>query len=436
MPVRNLFVIALAIIVSVMCYSTASRNRYANLFAEAVETIESKALQQIPTRKLFNYAMDGMTAQLDGHSHYITDQKFRIFNEELKQEFGGVGMYVDNDPSNGKLTILAPIPGTPAFESGIRAGDEIVEIEGMSTAEMQRSKAIELIRGPRGKPVTVVISRKGERQTHKLVREFIHEPSVHGDFRESDGKWIYRLKEYPNIGYIRLLQFGSKSADEMRAALKEIGEDVDALVFDLRNNSGGILDGAIQICDLFLEPAKPIVSTRGRNNVLLSEYFSRENHTFPADKPVVILINRESASASEIVAACLQDHRRAILVGENSWGKGTVQHVIPIENGKSALKLTTQSYWRPSGANIDRYAQEAVKSGQWGVSPNDEMAMELSEEEIFDNRRRRSLLDLRGLIDANEIKQRDEDKLTETADKPLQRAIKYLRSKLENRVAA
>lgn len=436
MPVRNLFVIALAFIVSVMCYSTASRNRYANLFAEAVETIESEALQQIPTRQLFNYAMDGMTSKLDGHSHYITDEMYRIFNEELQQEFGGVGMYVDNDPENGKLTVLAPIPGTPAFKAGVRAGDEIVQIEGKPTDDMNRSEAIELIRGPRGEPVNVVVARKGKEHSFDLVREFIHEPSVHGDFRQADGAWIYKLKDYPNVGYIRLLQFGSKSADEMREALTVIGSEVDALILDLRNNSGGVLNGAVEICDMFLEPSKAIVSTRGRENVVLMEYTAHEGHTFPGDKPIVILINRESASASEIVAACLQDHQRAVLIGENSWGKGTVQHVIPIECGKSALKLTTQSYWRPSGVNIDRYAQTAKESGNWGVSPNENMSLDLTEEEIFDNRRRRSLQDLRGLITPEELKDRDEDKLIETADKPLQRAIKYLKSKLGNRVAA
>ena len=436
MPVRNLFIIALTIIVSVMCYSTASRNRYANLFAEAVETIESEALQQIPTRKLFNYAMDGMTSKLDGHSLYITDEMYKIFNEELQQEFGGVGMYVDNNPADGQLTVLAPIPGTPAFESGIRAGDKIVEIDGQSTQNMKRTDAIELIRGPKGHLVTVVVERKGERIAHELKRDFIHEPSVHGDYRNADGSWIFRLKDYPKLGYIRLVQFGSKSAEEMKTAIAEIGADVDALIFDLRNNSGGILDGAIEICDLFLEPDQSIVSTRGRENVLLSEYYSRTPAAFPPDKPVVILINRESASASEIVAACLQDHHRAILVGENSWGKGTVQHVIPIECGKSALKLTTQSYWRPSGDNIDRFASDAIDSGKWGVQPDNDMNIELTAEEIFDNRRRRSLLDLRGLIDPDEIQQRDDDNLIESDDKPLKRAIKYLQSKLDNRVAA
>ena len=436
MPVRNLFAIALAVIISVMCYSTASRNRYANLFAEAVETIESEALQQIPTRKLFNYAMDGMTSKLDGHSLYITDEMYKIFNEELQQEFGGVGMYVDNDPTDGQLTVLAPIPGTPAFDSGIRAGDRIVEIDGQLTKNMDRSEAIELIRGPRGEMVTVVVERKGENISHDLTRDFIHEPSVHGDYRNVDGSWVYRLKDYPNIGYIRLVQFGSKSAEEMRHAIGEISSDVDALIFDLRNNSGGILDGAIDICDLFLGPDQPIVSTRGRENVLLSQFSSRTQPVFPADKPVVVLINRESASASEIVAACLQDHRRAVLIGENSWGKGTVQHVIPIECGKSALKLTTQSYWRPSGSNIDRYDPEAQESGKWGVHPNNGMDIKLTAEEIFDNRRRRSLLDLRGLIDQQEILQRDDDKLLESDDKPLKRGIKYLQSKLDNRVAA
>ena len=159
MPVRNLFIIALAVIASMMCYSVAARNRYANLFAEAVSTIESEALQQVPKRKLFNYAMDGITSKLDGHSHYITDEMFTIFSEEINQEFGGVGMYVDNNPSSGLLTVLSPIPGTPAFRAGIRSGDVIVEIDKQATRDIDRTEAIKLIRGPRGEPVTVLIER-------------------------------------------------------------------------------------------------------------------------------------------------------------------------------------------------------------------------------------------------------------------------------------
>ncbi len=436
MPVRNLFVIALTTILSMTCYSTASRNRYANLFAEAVQTIETQALQNVPRQQLFAYAMDGMTSRLDGHSRYISGEMFKIFNEDLKQEFGGVGMYVDTDPATERLTVLAPIPDTPAFKAGIQAGDVITEISGKPTQDLTRFEAVELIRGPRGEPVDIVVERRGQPIAFTLKREFIHEPSVHGDYRQPDGNWNFHLKDYPRVGYIRLLQFGNKSSLEMRDAIDAIKDEVDALIFDLRNNTGGVLDGAVEICDLFLEPGQLIVSTRGRNNKLLSRHVAGVNPVFPADKPVVVLVNRESASASEIVAACLQDHQRAFVGGESTWGKGTVQNVIPMQRGRSALKLTTASYWRPSGHYIDRFDEQAKTSGVWGVQPDSELKLELSEDEIFKNRRRRSLLDLRGLVDPQDLIDRDEEVLIEAADRPLQQAIDFLMKQLDQRAAA
>ena len=436
MPVRNIFIVALTAIISLTCYTTASKNRYANLFAEALDTIEKKALQDVPKEELFRYAMDGMTSNLDGHSRYISGEMFTSFSEDLEQEFGGVGMYVETDPVTGELTVLAPIPATPAFESGIKSGDKLLEIAGKSTTGIERTDAIQLIRGPRGEVVDVLVESGGVEKLHKLERALIHEPSVHGDFRNADGSWNYHLKQYPQIGYIRLIQFGAKSAEEMEQVLSEIDSKVNCLIFDLRNNVGGLLDGAIEICDLFLEPGKPIVSTRGRKNVLQEEHFSRVSPVFKLNKPVVVLINRGSASASEIVSACLQDHERAILIGETTWGKGTVQHVIPIEKQRSALKLTTSSYWRPNGENIDRYHPDAKESGDWGVDPNEGLEIELTDEIIFLNRKRRSFLDLRGLIEAKELADRDEENLAEIEDEPLQKAIEYLLSQSKGRVAA
>ncbi|MEM9411493.1 MAG: S41 family peptidase, partial [Planctomycetota bacterium] len=434
--IRNLFVIALSAIVSLTCYSTASRNRYANLFAEALETIESQALQNVPRDELFAYAMDGMTSRLDGHSRYIAGEMFRLFDEDIQQQFGGVGMYVENEPGTGKLIVLTPIPGAPAFDAGIKSGDIILAIDGQDTQAMDRGDAVKLIRGPRGEPVEVLVSRNGEKKSFELVRDMIREPSAHGDFRSGDGSWNFVLKDYPKIGYIRLLQFGSESSTEIKKALEEIGPEVDSLILDLRNNTGGLLDSAIEICDFFLEPDKTIVKIRGRGDQLLEHYYSKDEPVLSTEKPVVILINRDSASASEIVSACLQDHGRAILIGENTWGKGTVQNVIPIEQGKSALKLTTASYWRPSGINIDRYDKEARKTGIWGVQPNDGFEIELDDKTIFDNRRLRYFLDLRGLISPENLEQREDQSVEKIIDEPLNRAIEFLNNQDQKRVAA
>ncbi len=401
MPPRNLLVIAVTIVVSLACYSVASKNRYANLFAEALDVIDRQSLKQIPREKLFVSAMEGMLKDLDEHSMYISGEMFQMFDEDIRQEFGGVGMYIETDPRTKRLTVLAPMPGTPAFEAGLRSGDQIIEIDGQETEGKSRADAIKLLRGPVGKPLKLQIERGNELLTKTLTRAIIPVASVHGDFRTPDGKWKYVLKEVPQIGYIRLLQFGEKSGEEFAAALGEMG-DVDGLIIDLRNNSGGLLKVAIDICDMFLPPDKTIVSTRARNSVLDQEVFSTSRLALSPGIPICVLVNRNSASASEVVAGCLQDHGRAILVGEQSWGKGTVQNVIPIQRGESALKLTTSSYWRPSGEHIDRYDEIAKETRVWGVHPDPGFSVEQTEEDVFNNIRARSLRELKGLLSPEE----------------------------------
>ena len=430
MPLRNVVAISLCALFSLACYSVASKNRYANLFAEALEVVDRESLLEIPRRELFDNAMAGMMSDLDEHSMYISGDTFRLFDEDMKQKFGGVGMYVDNDPVNGRLIVLAPIPGTPAFEAGVISGDWIKEIGGLTTEGLERSDAVRLMRGPQGEAVTVKLGRGDREWEVNMVRAAIRVPSVHGDWRQADGDWNFTLKESPNIAYLRLLQFGVMSVDEMRVSLEEIGGASDGLILDLRNNSGGLLDAAIEICDMFLGKEQLIVSTRGRKGRMIKENFSSTPPLFDPAKPMVIIVNRNSASASEIVAACLQDHGRAVIVGERSWGKGTVQNVIPIERGKSALKLTTASYWRPNGTNINRFDDEASDSGIWGVLPGQQYAVELTEEELFENARQRNMRDLQGLIGPAEEGDSEEGKTEPHVDLPLQRAIQVIQQEL------
>ncbi len=458
MPLRNFVVIALSAIVCVACYPVATKNRYANLFAEALEVIERDALQDLPREELFTAAMQGMTQQLDEHSMYISGDMFRALDEDMNQQFGGVGMYVDNDPKTGRLVVLAPIPNTPAYEAAIRIGDEIHEIDGHNTDGMKRSDAIKLMRGPQGKPVEIVLKRGDEFLNKNLVRAAIPVPSVHGDWRNPDGSWNYFLKDEPRIGYIRLLTFGKKSTEELRAALGEIRGSVKGVILDLRNNSGGLLTAAIDISDMFLPAGKDVVKTRGRNKVLVEEFFSTSSSEVKHSFPLVVLVNRNSASASEIVAACLQDHDRAVVVGEQSWGKGTVQNLIPIERGRSALKLTIASFWRPCDRNIDRFAKESVESGVWGVQPNPGMEIDLTEEELFQNIRWRNERDLAGLTNGKSLRfnsdesqdapspdneknsdsqaTADEKPTAPHVDRPLQKAKEYLQALLKKKISA
>ena len=405
MPPRNLLIIALSIVVSLACYSAASKNKYANLFAEVIDVIDRQYLDEAPPEKLFAGAMEGMLKDLDEHSAYISGEMFQLFDEDIKQEFGGVGMFVEKDPRTEHLVVLAPMPGTPAFEAGLKPGDQILTIGGVSTKSKPRREAVKLLRGPIGESIELSLSRGDQTFVKTLERAIIPVASAHGDYRTPEGGWKYQLKDQPSIGYIRLIQFGEKSGEEFRDALKQIQaseNEINGLIIDLRNNTGGLLEIATELCDMFLPQDLVIVRTKGRGQVVLQEFSSTSQLALNPSVPICVLVNRNSASASEILAGCLQDHGRAVVIGEQTWGKGTVQNVIPIRRGESALKLTTASYWRPSGKSIDRHDEVSKKTNVWGVQPDEGFKIEIEEEQVFENMRQRNLRDLRGLLTEEE----------------------------------
>ena len=334
-------------------------------------------------RQLVADMLKGGLERLDPHSTFIDREEWKQFSKQSKGKFGGIGVHVSADPqTRNQLTVVSPMPGTPAYKAGVLAGDVIVKIDGKPTAAMHLNDAVDLIQGDPGQPIQLTVRHPGAADTVdvNLVREEIHVPTVMGDLRKPDDPehWDFMLDKGNKIGYLRVTNFGEGTADEMRAAVQDLEKQgVRGLVIDLRNNPGGLLLSAVEICDLFLEQGV-IVSTRGRNHKD-DVYEAKPEGTLllPADKhPMVVLVNRYSASASEIVSACLQDHGRAVVVGERSYGKGSVQNVIKMENGASALKLTTASYWRPSGRNIHRFpdAKDFEAAGidpdEWGVLPS------------------------------------------------------------------
>ncbi|HUQ69878.1 MAG TPA: S41 family peptidase, partial [Planctomycetaceae bacterium] len=343
------------------------------LFVDSFEQIDRNYVTSVDRRELMEAAMRGMINHLDPYSSYIDEQDLKDFNTVVEQEFGGIGIQVTIDPRTRQLTVMTPLPGTPAYKAGIRAGDKVMEIDGKPTNEFpeggEMDSAIKMMRGKPGETVKVTVLHDGEAkpETVDIVRAIIKTPTVLGDRYRSDGSWEYLLDGDSKIGYIRLTHFSRNSADEIEAALTELQkEGMQALVLDLRYNPGGLLQAATAIADQFVESGT-IVSTKGRNTEE-QVVKARKAGTF-SGFPMVVLINRFSASASEIVSACLQDHHRAVVVGERSWGKGSVQNVIELEGGKTALKLTTASYHRPSGKNIHRFPK-AKESDEWGVSPD------------------------------------------------------------------
>lgn len=351
------------------------------IFVDTFQEIDQNYVKEVDRRKLVNAAVRGMLAELDPYSDYIAPDDLEHFTEAISQEFGGVGIRVNFDKSNRSIEILTPLPGGPAYKAGLKAGDRIVEIDGKEVKDFpvgrEIDSAIEMLRGKPGDKVEVGVLHPESKDIDKvtLTREMIQLDTVMGDTMDDDGKWNLFIDEENKIGYLRLTHFTSRSAAEMRDALKTLKKQgMKGLIIDLRYNPGGLLEAAVDIADMFITEGL-IVSTDGRNSVHRT-WSAKSFGTFTGF-PIAVLINNYSASASEILSACLQDHDRAIVVGERSWGKGSVQDVIDLEDGKSALKLTTASYHRPSGKNIHRFPN-AKESDEWGVTPNEGYKIEYS----------------------------------------------------------
>ena len=393
MPLRNLLWIVAAAIGSLVCFREADQNRYAAILSESIDKISTYYLEPIDHQTLFEGGMRGMMNELDPYSGFTPPAQLSQFKAEIEQHFGGIGIEVGI--KNDRITVLNPVPDLPAYRAGMMAGDQIVAIDGTDVREATLDDAVKLMRGPIGTEVLVEVERNGEEETREftLERAEVTIESVRGDLRNKRGKWSFQLQQDPKIGYIRLTSFGERSTEELVTALAEIDGKVDALIMDLRGNAGGLLTAAVDICDLFIGAEELVVSTRGRVPGIDQQYFSQRQPTFPPNKPLVVLVDRFTASAGEIFAACMQDYERGTIVGERTWGKGTVQNVIELSNGRGLIRLTTQSYWRPSGSNIHR-SESATEEDEWGVRPRAENEIQFSTDEYRVVFRRRSERDL------------------------------------------
>ena len=373
MPRRNLLILCLAAVVSLACYQQALMSNYGATLTEALSIIDREYIDPVDSRVLFEGAMDGMVSKLDPYSGYSPPAEYHQFQETMDGNFGGIGIIVEVNQETGKLTVLSPLVGTPAYKAGLQSGDVILAIDGTEIEGLPLTDSVKLMRGEVGTIVRVRIlhENRPEPVEYELARANIPIESVLGDARRQDGTWVYRLVDHPNIGYIRIVNFAERTGEELRTAIQQCrksGDEVDGLIIDLRGNAGGLLTAAIETCDAFLDHGE-IVTTRGRDKVVQAQYEASPGVDLPEEVPVVVLIDKYSASASEIVAACLQDHKRAVVVGQRSWGKGTVQNVRPLEGGRSALRLTIGSYWRPSGQDIHK-RKDAKDKDPWGVRPD------------------------------------------------------------------
>jgi carboxyl-terminal processing protease len=379
-------------------YSAPTRERdkdyeLVHLLVDVLQEVRNKYVVEVDPereRKLVEDMITGGLERLDPHSSYINPREFKQFNKSSKGKFGGIGIQVGYDRQNrGQLTVISPMVGTPAYEAGIQAGDLILKIDGKSTDNMRLNEAVDLIQGEKGEKITLTVLHEGggDPIDVPLVRDEIQVQSVLGDVRKPDNpkEWEFMLDKAHKIGYIRIAAFTETASAEVKSAVEGLEKQgVRGLVIDLRNNPGGLLRSAVEISDLFLTQGR-IVSTKGRNQ-REEVYDAKPEGTLlePAERfPIVVLVNKFSASASEIVSAALQDHGRAVIIGERSYGKGSVQNIILMEHETSALKLTTASYWRPSGKNIHRFP-DSKDTDEWGVKPNPGMEVAMKDEERFE----------------------------------------------------
>jgi carboxyl-terminal processing protease len=414
------------------------------LVVDVLDEVDHKYVRPLDARakrKLVEDMINGGLEHLDAHSAFINERAYKRFSLTSKGKFGGIGIQIDSDRSSGErfITVATPMVGTPAYEAGILAGDVILKIDGKSTENLFLNDAIDLITGEPGQKVVLTVLHQGAREPVdiEITRAEIEVPSVLGDLRRADNvrEWDFFIDRSNKIAYIRLINFSENTAADLRRVLEELKKDgLHGLVLDLRTNPGGLLRSAVEVSRLFLTDGR-IVSTRGRDQQEeVYEAHSQDAVLVPArDYPMAVLVNRLSASASEIVAAALQDHNRAVIVGERTYGKGSVQNILEMENHTSALKLTTASYWRPSGKNIHRFP-DSKDTDEWGVRPNDGFEVKLPLEEqrdYFRYRRDRDIVRDKGAAAAPQsARDRDDKDRKPFVDRTLEKALDYLRGEI------
>jgi len=349
-------------------------------------------------------------------------------------------------PTNS--TKPTPLVGSPALRAGIRPGDRFLRIGAEDVSQLGLPEVSARLKGPPGTKVDVVVQRGEEEVAMEIRRATIELESVIGDYRDEDDQWVYRLRDHPSIAYVRLTGFGEKTVDELRSVLTELNNDFAALIFDMRGNGGGLLDAAIDVSDMFLSGGE-IVSTRTRGGAMEDQFSAQTETLVDPDKPMAVLVDGNSASASEIVAAALQDHGRAAIVGERTYGKGTVQNVIPLQYGRSALRLTVARFYRPNGESLQREIKPLVSDqvtdadsettdddANWGVQPDDGLKVLLDEEtklQLLQQWQQASYPSLSVSKDSDQHRAADADKHQSVPDPQLERAVEHLQQRLGSR---
>ncbi len=340
------FIVIIIFLTSFSAHSNSKNKEtyeYLDLFGQIFDKVRSEYVEDVTDQELIEKAIDGMLTGLDPHSGYMNEEVWEEMQMDTQGKFGGLGIEITME--EGFVKVISPIEDSPAFEAGILAGDFIIQIDDTPVFGLTLNEAVELMRGEKGEPITITISREGTEPFEvNIIRDIIKIQSV-------------KHEVYDNVGYLRITSFTEQTEDGLIKSINKIQNEhkkIKGFVLDLRSNPGGLLTQAVKVTDIFLKRGE-IVSTRSRDTKDIKRYRAK-NTDLTNDKPIVVLINGGSASASEIVAGALQDHRRAIIVGTQSFGKGSVQTIIPFQRSKegnvSGIRLTTARYYTPSGESI------------------------------------------------------------------------------------
>ncbi len=389
MPQLNFQILLVVVLSCLLCSGITIRDR---VLVESLHRIEHLALVNPTERELFEGAMHGMFDVLydplgDDYSAYIPFAEQKEYEGNLDNRFDGIGIIFRQNPVSKKIEIVYPLIGSPAWKAGLRAGDEMIAVAGEKTEKLAFDKISQLIKGPLGTNVVLSVLHRNSKEPVDVPvkRGPIQRDSVEGFSLNAEGDRNFSFPNEAELGYLRITSFSDLTAMEVEDALHWILEDKrKGLVLDLRGNPGGYITTCVAIANFFIAPNDEydlVVSTRYRDGSIKGRYRAFKEAKF-FDLPMVVLIDENSASAAEILSACLQDYRRATIVGTRSFGKGTVQEIfdLPINSGK--YQLTDASYWRPSGLNINR-AHDARDEDEWGVTPDPEGLVPISEDQQF-----------------------------------------------------
>ena len=414
---RNLLIIAIVVPGCLLAFAAQDQTGQGKRFAEVVQQLNKRHFQPVDSEQLFNAAMDGVFRTLDDRSKFIESINMNDYIKEPKDEFAGIGVELDANPSTGNISVVAPVFGGPAWRAGVRSGDLVDSVNGIDASSLDLSEIVNQFRGAVGSTVNLRVRKAGVIDTDSPVvqditirRQNIAIESIRGDRRLPSGAWDWWLEGEPNIAYLRISFFSKQTGSQCSEILHDLAErnkSLEGLIIDLRGNAGGVLESGVSVCDLFLEDELVVAITNARirdhsDRKQIQQEWRATRGKILEGVPIAILIDEFTADVSEVVAACLQDHGRAKIVGSRSFGNASIQTTTVLSSGPGAIRLTTNQYQRPSGSHLNRLST-SQDTDAWGVRPDSGFAFSPTRQQLenwISWRRERDLVRVRR---ANEI---------------------------------